>query len=318
MNKFKNNKYKIFFYILLVLVVFDAFKGLSALCVIAADKPSKKLDRSAVSAIITQYGDPNGSQSSFYTIEPKKGGLIVVDGGWALDASKVRKIIENKGKIVDAWIITHPHPDHVGAFNEIYKNKQGIKIKKIFTVKINYAKYRMFSKPWDEFQVYKEFRSLVSGSSKLKYLKQGDTFAIRRLNFKVFNAYDSYVCKYTKDLCNGGSLMFKVYGKKQSMLFCSDVGAGLSNYLLKKYGKELKADYLQMGHHGNGGLKKSFYKKVKPKKAYFDAPNWLMNNKNQYTGENADYKTKNTIQWMKEIGAKIYSFKTSPNKIILK
>lgn len=312
-HKLMYNSKKIFLHLIVITMLIYLMVNLTSSQSLAATK-----SKPHVSATITQYGDANGIQSSFYTIEPKNGGLIVIDGGWRSDASTVRNIIKEKGNVVDAWIITHPHPDHVGAFNEIFKDKQGIKIKKIYTIKMKYNKYKTYSKPWDEFEVYDEFRNFVSGSSKLKYLKQGDTFRIKGLNFKVFNAYNAYVLKYTKDLANGGSLMFKVSGAKQSMLFCSDVGSGLSDYLLKKYKNELKADYLQVGHHGNGGLKKSFYKIVNPKASYFDAPNWLMDNKNQYTGDMANFKTKKTIKWMKAIGSKIYSFRTSPNKIKLK
>ncbi|RDU22957.1 ComEC/Rec2 family competence protein [Anaerosacchariphilus polymeriproducens] len=306
-------RYKFLICIIAILTIFQ-----TSLNVKAAAIKSKKDSMAAFSAIITQYGNPAGRQSTFYTIETKSRGLIVVDGGWGYDAAKVRKIIIKKGKVVDAWIITHPHPDHVGAFNEIYSNKNGIKIKKIFTVKMNELKYKKYAKPWDEYEVFQKFNNLIAGSSKVRYLKAGDSFRIKGLDFKVFNAYASYVSKYTKDLCNGGSLMFKVIGRKQSMLFCADVGSTFSDYLLKKYGNELKSDYLQVGHHGNGGLRKSFYKKVRPRKAYFDSPNWLMENKDQYSGEKANYKTKKTIRCLKRLGAKIYSFKTSPNKIILK
>lgn len=313
MRTMKFEKHKLIICIFVILTIFQ-----TSLNVNAASESPKKDSRANFSAMITQYGNPNGNQSTFYTIETKSKGLIVIDGGWGYDAANVQKIIKKKGNVVDAWIITHPHPDHVGAFNHIYGKKNGIKVKKIYTIKMDESKYKQYAKPWDEYEVYQKFNTLISGSSKVRYLKAGDKFRIKGLDFKVFNAYASYVPKYTKDLCNGGSLMFKVIGKKQSMLFCADVGSTLSDYLLKKYKNEIKADYLQVGHHGNGGLKKSFYKKVKPKKAYFDAPNWLMENKDQYTGEKANFKTKNTIQCLKRLGAKIYSFKMSPNKIILK
>ena len=44
----------------------------------------------------------------------------MIDGGWTEDAMAVKDIIKSQGGIVDAWILTHPHQDHIGAFNEIY------------------------------------------------------------------------------------------------------------------------------------------------------------------------------------------------------
>ena len=107
-------------------------------------------------------------------------------------------------------------------------------------------------------------------------------------------------------------MVFKVYGKEESMLFCADAGKSISDYLKKKYGSKLKSDYLQMGHHGNGGLKKNFYKTVNPDVAFFDAPDWLMEGK--YGG----YTTPRNRKWMEEMGSKVVSFSTAPNTVVLK
>ena len=64
---------------------------------------------------VTQYGsDSDFQQSMFYTIKGSNGKLIVIDGGWDYDAKRVRDTIKKLGGKVNLWIITHPHPDHVG------------------------------------------------------------------------------------------------------------------------------------------------------------------------------------------------------------
>lgn len=80
----------------------------------------------------------------------------------------------------------------------------------------------------------------------------------------------------------------------------------------EKVWKKLKSDYLQMGHHGNGGLKKNFYKLVNPNIAFFDAPAWLMQN------WNGTYTTPENEKYMKSLGSSVVSFATTPNTIILK
>ena len=70
---------------------------------------------------VTQHGsDSDFQQSMFYTIKGSNGKLIVIDGGWDYDAKRVRDTIKKLGGKVNLWIITHPHPDHVGAFNQIF------------------------------------------------------------------------------------------------------------------------------------------------------------------------------------------------------
>lgn len=83
-------------------------------------------------------------------------------------------------------------------------------------------------------------------------------------------------------------------------------------YLIKEYGEELEADYLQMGHHGYGGLCDEFYTLANPKAAYFDAPAFLMED------ESGKYDNPKNAKFMESIGSEVFSFKTAPNKIILK
>lgn len=96
------------------------------------------------------------------------------------------------------------------------------------------------------------------------------------------------------------------------MLFCSDIGKSASDYLKGKYAKILPSDYLQMGHHGNGGLKKDFYKIVNPDVAFFDAPAWLM------TNPSGIYTTNENRIYMESLGSAVVSFATTPNFVILK
>lgn len=260
--------------------------------------------------LITQYGSGEGQQLMFYTIQDSKGHLIVVDGGWTSDADYVRATIKGLGRHVDAWILTHPHQDHAGAFTEIYKDLGKIKIDKVYAVDMASPEECLKSASWDETVVYEEFQKL--DIPQLTYVHAGDTFEIEGLAFEVLNAYDGYVKDLSKDLLNDGSMMFRITAKEESMLFCADVGKSMSDYLLDKYGAALKSDYIQMGHHGNGGLKSDFYKKVEAKGAFFDAPDWLMND------TSGRFTTMENIHLMASNGAKIYSFSTTPNQIVLK
>lgn len=81
--------------------------------------------------IITQYSDVTGRQANCYTIT-NGGHLIIIDGGWAENALALRKVIAQNGNHVDAWFISHTHSDHVGAFNVIYADPQGVTIDKIY------------------------------------------------------------------------------------------------------------------------------------------------------------------------------------------
>lgn len=258
---------------------------------------------------ITQYG-PRDINSSFYTISNPKQGLIVVDGGWVEDADYVREVIASLGNKVDAWILTHPHQDHIGAFNAIYPDTQDIEIGNIYTVDMAAPDVCKKRASWDSIDTYNDFLSL--NVADLKYVHSGDVLNICGLEFDIFSAYDDYVKELSKDYLNDGSMMFKVKGPSQSFLFCADVGHAVSDYLLDKWGDELKTDYLQMGHHGFGGLEDSFYKKVQPQIAFFDAPDWLMYD------ETGKYDNPENASLMESMGSEIKSFNSAPNTITLR
>lgn len=253
----------------------------------------------SVTWTVTQHGeDADRGQSMFYTIKGSNGKLIVIDGGWHGDQYRVRNVIMNNGGTVDLWIITHPHPDHTGAFNRIVASPQGIKIKKICAPRINAKRYNKYKHYWDGYSVYQEFMSVIAGKNNIKWLKAGDSFNFYGLQIDVFNSYSSNVRKTSKDICNGSSLVFKASGKKTSMLFTGDIGASVGRRLIKTYGSELKTTYLQAPHHGNNAGRSSFFKKIGAKITFIDAPGFLR----RYP---AVVKNMNTIQ---KTGSKLYTY----------
>ena len=257
---------------------------------------------------VTQYGDDHDAgQSMFYTIKGSNGKLIVIDGGWGGYQQRVRNIIKNNGGTVDLWIITHPHPDHVGAFNRIYADPQGIVIKKICAPKIEADRYSQYKRVWDDYPVYQRFMSIISGSKKIKWLKEGDSFEFSGLTIDVFNSYSKSLRKTTKDVCNGSSLVFKISGKKTSMLFTGDIPPKTGRRLIKTYGKKLRTTYLQAPHHGNNTGRKSFFKYIRAKVIFVDAPSFLGNN---YSA------VRENLRIINKAGSKLYTYNNRKSVVI--
>ena len=264
---------------------------------------------------ITQFGDVMQQQEMCYTITTDTG-LVIVDGGYEYEESRLRNIIAQYGNSVEAWILTHPHPDHITAFLDIYEDPQGIEIHHVYTVELPDIDTLKESASWDDYSCLERFNSLnVKG---LEYLHKGDKRDVLGLELEVLSAYNDEIDEISDDLMNDGSMLFRIKGKEESMMFCADMGSAgsakvrkrLTEYLIDEYGDELKSDYVQMAHHGFKGLADEFYKKVDPKAAFFDAPYWLMNGENKFSSKEKE----NLILDMEKI---VYSYYTAPNQIVL-
>lgn len=260
--------------------------------------------------LITQYGGAEGEPLTFYTMQDKEGHLIVIDGGRAEDVSYVRKQIKALGGHVDAWIITHPHGEHAGAFLEIYQKPKQIQIDQIYTIEMPEEKKVLPQDPKGEENLYEQWQALKIPEEEVVHAK--DTFEIEGLGFQILHAYDDYVDEFSEDPLNDGSLVFRVTADRESMLFCSDTSDAVGDYLLRTYGESLQSDYVQMADHGNHGLTMEFYTQVGAKGAFFDAPNQMMQD---MSGEYDNFE--NAYDLISN-GVTVYSFATTPNQIILK
>lgn len=301
-------KYKKQIFITLFLVILCSFSITGA----AAGRGGRRADRRAASKnawTVQQYGsDSDGSQSMFYTISNRKGKLIVIDGGWKQNESRVRSAIQRLGNNVDLWIITHPHPDHVGAFNAIVSNPQGIRIRKVLAPKINPAVYQKYAQEWDEYSIFEEFNGIMSGAGNLQYIKGGDTIDISGLSLQFFSSYDGRLEKTSKDICNDSSLVFKAAYNEKSMIFTGDINSRRANMLVKKYGKKLRSNYLQAPHHGNNNKRERFFKAVRPRVTFIDAPSWLR----KFPA------VKHNISVLKKQGSRIITYGSSRRTVKLK
>ncbi|MDO4621757.1 MAG: MBL fold metallo-hydrolase [Eubacteriales bacterium] len=260
---------------------------------------------------ITQYASLSGAQAMFYTIQDIYGHLIVIDGGHTEDAEQVREVIRELGDHVDVWFLTHPHPDHIEAFTAVYTSGDCPDIDVIYASEFDPVRYEKEAKPWDEYEVFVMWQEAVQGEERLQYLKAGDVLDIYGLTVKCLHDYSQ---KEGGSAANDGALMLKMIGNEQSMLFCADVEAKQEQKIIDRFGEDLPSTYIQMAHHGNDGVSEKFYRLVKPEKAFFDAPEWLMNP----SEENARFTTPENRELMESMGAETVYYATAPNSVILK
>ena len=210
---------------------------------------------------IEETGWPGGMG---YIMELADGTFLVIDGGYynGSNVSKssanwfyktLKKVANDPDNVtVAAWLITHPHSDHYGAFvamTEKSEYMQGIHIEKL-----------IYNTPADEYKTSTGSTGAVSmiessakkwGVEKLIKAHPGQIHYVKDAKITVYGSAD-IVVPQSFDITNVNNLnvvtMVDYMGKRA--LYLGDSQEVQNPILARLYGKELKTDILQLAHHG--------------------------------------------------------------------
>ena len=243
------------------------------------------------------------SQMMSFVIKTKNGKLIVVDGGLPEDAPHLVETIKSFGTEVSAWILSHPHSDHGGAFAKIAENGfEGLQIDAFY--------YNIREQAWyDKFESHRAgmvntirnaIAKLPAGVSHMT--SKGEVYYVDGIAIHVLN--NPYWIE--SNSINNSSVVFRLdFDNGTRVLFLGDMGPQAGESLKAEVpASELKADIVQMAHHVQYGVNKDVYELIAPKVAMWNAPGWLWDNDGGSGYNTGNYKTLEVRAWMDEIGTK--------------
>ena len=244
-----------------------------------------------------------GAQNLSIVIKSPHGKLIVVDGGWEADATKLSELILQQGGKVDAWLITHPHEDHVGALCAILNDSaRKIKIDKIYCSLATPDWYRQVSPTGAGIadQLLNAFMKLPVGTVT-NNIGRGTEIYIDDVNIRVLNNRGVY----TYNGVNNSSLVYKIRVSRQSILILGDLAYDGGKDLIKTCtAAELKSDIVQMAHHGQQGVDQDVYALIAPTTCLWPSPAWLWDNDNGGGVGSGPWGTLTTRAWMDALRVK--------------
>jgi len=259
---------------------------------------------------VLQLANREHQQTMSYIIDTPDGKTVVIDGGWGekyfgLEAQDMYRMLSERGKTVDLWLITHAHTDHFGALRFLLKNQ------KPFDLDIRDLRFDFPPTQWLE-TVEKglyappvaDFLQLVQDAKiPTTVLKCGDVISVGGLTIEVLCDARNYQ-KYHS--INDTTCVLRVSFPKRDVLFLGDIGAERARDLLNECPHEkLRCDIVQLAHHGQGGADRPFYEVVQPKICLYTAPDWLWDNDAGNGFDTGPWKTLVTRQWMEELGAQV-------------
>jgi len=238
-----------------------------------------------------------------YIVRTDDGKITVVDGGMPLSSEHIKRYVQQLEGRVHTWVVTHPHEDHIGVLMALIADGE-IKIDRILHSRLDTEWVLQYER--GSHDLVTEFYQILEDSGiQIIDVQKGESFQLGEgVELKVLQTKNEII---TENGINNSSVVFKISSISKSVLFLGDLGYKGGEVLLKNGSPEnLKADYVQMAHHGQNGVDLEFYKAVKPDYALWPTPKWLWQNKapNQGPGT-GNYQIPQVISWMEnEIGVK--------------
>ena len=248
-------------------------------------------------------------QGNSYVFRMTNGKVVVMDGGVLQEAGYLRGFLAALGNVVDVWFVSHPHSDHIGAFNEILKNPDGIEIKSVYHSRFSNDFYGNVE-PGSQILTAEFYKNLdrisENGCKVVDVTEPGLIIEVDRVKFKILDVKNEAV---KNNAYNNSSMVIRVWDSVRSAVFLGDAGIEQGNRLLASpYRADLDCDYLQLAHHGQRGVSKDFYRTIKFNACMWATPLWLYNND---AGKGYDTHTWETIEirhLMDELGIKKHFF----------
>lgn len=255
-----------------------------------------------VSPALYQLSAQSPSQMMGYVFQSRDGSLAILDGGCKEDAVHLLALLKKLGGVrphISLWLFSHPHFDHIGAFLELWQEHwQEFLVDKV-CCRFPAPEFLQQYEPQyaDSSVEFAAVRNELRG--KLQELAVGDKLCCGDFTFEVlFTAEEP--CKVNAG--NNVSVVLRAKVLDCTILFPGDLGCEVQDALLAEPAA-LKADIVQMAHHGQSAVTKPFYAAAAPKLCLWPTPDWLWRNDAGEGDGTGPWTTLETRRWMEELGA---------------
>ena len=224
--------------------------------------PERLGDRESYSGekTLTQLA-PNDEAKNFgmcYIFSLGEGHFLIYDGLGSAGEDEVKlydvlraSTPEGQKPVVDAWILTHPHYDHIAGVHKFalrYKDETEVRN---FVMNMRDA-YNFPVSRFGEFcACYTKWLPEIFASyhdAKVYKAHTGQVFSVGDARIEILYTQEECFEKYPG--VNDTSLVSRVFLSGKSLIFTADItGAEECQRMHDMYGAYLKSDYYQIAHH---------------------------------------------------------------------
>ena len=227
-------------------------------------------------------GSFENGMAMFYLLSD--GSFLVFDGGHnASDADNLyqhlRKIASENGIAevrVSAWVITHFHGDHVGAFEPfLSRYSKAVKLDRVVFGVTSSEQGSAATEADAAAAKAAEALRTYQPDCRVVRLHTGQLLTLGDMTMEVLYTPSDLAQGSLKDY-NDASMVVRLKVGEKTILMTGDAATATWNLLAKKYGSYLKSDFLQVPHHGAaGGGTTAAYDLIDPDELFWPAGNKL-------------------------------------------
>lgn len=257
-----------------------------------------------------------------FVLVTKADNVIVIDGGWAEDMPLLKEYVG--GRHISAWILTHPHEDHISGFVSEYRRNglADFDPEKVYYHFPPYFELKGRSDVPDPVYFHVELEEILPQflevermlPEKMCVVQQGESITVDECRIDFLYSYHDGLFS---NPINDASLVFQITTPNKKVLFLGDLGPEGGDVLYEESRHLLKSDIVQMAHHGHMNVGMEIYAAVMPEACMWCCPDWLYNEPEipRYLEDREKlhrmqrermYGTAVTRQWMDILGVKTH------------
>lgn len=219
-------------------------------------------------SVDNKNSEANGGMS--YVMKVADGSFVIIDGGYNTETeadnlyNHLKANCTDEKPVISAWIITHIHSDHYGAFQAFTKKYQNM-----VTVKAFYYNFPAEGYDFETTTIESTLNSDMkkyTGAVIYRKLHAGMTFWVADAKFDVIftheDMYPWYTYQSTTANTNDTSTVLKMTLGGKTVMFLGDIEARASRIIERYYVNDkavLKSDIVQFAHHGYEGALPALY-----------------------------------------------------------